>query len=78
MLAAAAGLVALVAVAVVLAVVLSGGKGSSVGPLPTNGSLATGLPGRADVNAMLNGIQQHGLTLGSAAAPVTMVEYIDL
>ena len=77
MLAAAACLIALIAAAVILAVALAGGKSSSVGPLPTNGSLAGALPGAAGVNSLLKGIPQHGLTLGSQFAPVTLVEYID-
>jgi protein-disulfide isomerase len=77
-LAAAGGLVVLIVIAVVLAVVLSGGKSSSLGTLPTNGSLANGLPGASDVDALLKGIPQQGLTLGSSSAPVTLVEYIDL
>lgn len=77
MLAAAAGVVALVIVAIVLAVALTGGKKSSVGSLPVNGSLTGGLPDAADVNSLLKGIPQRGLTLGSQFAPVTMVEYID-
>jgi protein-disulfide isomerase len=76
-LAAAVGVVALVIAAIVLAVALTGGKKSSVGSLPTNGSLTGGLPDAADVNSLLKGIPQHGLTLGSQLAPVTMVEYID-
>lgn len=76
-LAGAAGVIALVVAAIVLAVVATGGKSSSVGPLPTNGSLATGLPDAANVNTMLKGIPQRGLTLGSALASVTLVEYID-
>jgi protein-disulfide isomerase len=77
-LAAAAGVVVLAVVAIVLAVVLSGGKKSSVGTLPTNGSLANGLPGATGVNALFKGVPQQGLTLGKASAPVTLVEYIDL
>lgn len=77
-LAAGGAVVAVVAIAIVLAAVLSGGKGSSVGPLPTNGSLATGMVGAADVHAMLKRIPQRGLTLGSATAPVTLLEYVDL
>src|SRR5438067_135669 len=76
-LAAAAGVVALILAAVVLALVLSKGKSNSVGPLPTNGSLVDAMPGAADVNSLLKGIPQHGLTLGSQFAPVTLVEYID-
>jgi protein-disulfide isomerase len=77
-LAAAGGVVALAVVAVVFAVVLTGGKSGSVGTLPTSGSLASGLPGSRDVNTLLKGIPQSGLTLGSPTAPVTLVEYIDL
>jgi protein-disulfide isomerase len=76
---AAAGVVVLVAVAVVLAVVLTGGKKSSaLTNVPTVGSIANGLPGSAEVAAMYKGIPQKGLVLGSAFAPVKMVEYIDL
>lgn len=77
-LAVAGGVAAAIAVVVIAVVALTGGKGSSVGNLPTSGSLATALPGAADVHALLKGIPQHGLTLGSPSAPVTMVEYIDL
>jgi protein-disulfide isomerase len=71
--------VALAVIGIVLGVVLSGGgSGTSVGTLPTNGSLANALPGAASVNSLLKGVPQSGLTLGSASAPVTMVEYIDL
>lgn len=62
-----------------LAIVLSGGSGGvKASTLPTNGSVANGLPGAADVHALFKGIPQNGLTLGSPFAPVTMVEYIDL
>jgi protein-disulfide isomerase len=76
-LAAAGGVVLLIVAAVVLAVAVTGGKGGSVGPLPENGSLANALPGAADVNSLLKGIPQRGMTLGSEFAPVTLVEYID-
>jgi protein-disulfide isomerase len=70
---------ALVVVAVVLALVLSGGKSSG---LPKNavavGSLTNALPGASDVAANLKGIPQTGTTLGWPSAPVTMVEYIDV
>jgi protein-disulfide isomerase len=72
------GIVVAVVAAVVAAFALTGGNGSSVGTLPTSGTLANGLPGASEVNALLNGIQQRGLTLGSPNAPVTLVEYIDL
>ena len=79
-LAIAGGIVAIVAVVIVLAVVLGGGsKGSG---LPKNhaavGSLANGLPGASDVAAEFKGIPQTGTTLGWPFAPVTLTEYIDL
>jgi protein-disulfide isomerase len=77
-LAIAGGVAALVVVGIVLGVVLTGGKSESAKTVPTNGSLANALPGASDTNALLKGIPQKGLTLGSAAAPVTLVEYIDL
>jgi protein-disulfide isomerase len=73
------GAIALVVIGVVLALVL--GRGSSSG-LPKNiqtyGSIASGLPGAAEVNAMFKGIPQKGTELGSAFAPVQLIEYIDL
>jgi len=72
-----AGVVALVVVAIVLAVVLTGGK-DSASSAPAVGSLANALPGASEVNDDLKGIPQNGMTLGSAKAPVTMTEYIDL
>jgi protein-disulfide isomerase len=66
-----------VAVAVVLAVVLTRGSSTSASNLPAVGSIANGLPGAASANALFKGIPQEGLTLGRASAPVTMVEYID-
>jgi len=77
-LAAAGGVVALVVVGVVLAVVLGGGSKSSVGTLPTTGSVANGLPEAGLVQSELKGIPQKGNVLGSASAPVTLVEYVDL
>jgi protein-disulfide isomerase len=75
------GVVALVSIAVVLAVVLSGGKGGSKG-LPSGykpvGSVSAGLPGSADVASELKGIPQSGVTLGWPSAPVALTEYIDL
>jgi protein-disulfide isomerase len=77
-LAIAGGVVVLIAAAVVLAVVLTGGsKKSSTSTLPTTGSLVNALPGAASVHAEFKGIRQSGLFLGSAAAPVRLVEYID-
>ena len=75
---AVAGVVILVIIAVVLAVVLTGNKSSAPKNVPTVGSIAEGLPGSAEVAAMFKGIPQKNLVLGSAFAPVTMTEYIDL
>jgi protein-disulfide isomerase len=74
-----AGAVAVViAVVVVLIVVFTGGGSSTPKNVPTVGSIAAGLSGSAEVEADFKGIPQKGLTLGSAAAKVTLVEYIDL
>lgn len=71
--------VAAVVVAIVLAVVLTGGRnGVSLSSVPTQGSLANGLPGAAAVHAEFKGIRQAGQFLGSPGAPVHLVEYIDL
>ena len=76
---AVAAVVVLAIVGIVLGVTLSGGSSnSSLKDLPATGSCTTGLPGCSDVEAMFKGIPQKGLTLGSAFAPVTMIEYIDL
>ena len=73
------GIIAAIIVAVVLVVVFTGGKGgTSLSSIPTRGSLVNGLPGAADVHKELSGIRQNGLFLGSADAPVRMVEYVDL
>jgi protein-disulfide isomerase len=73
------GVLIVIVVAIVLAAVLGGGgSGTSASSIPTTGSIGSGLPGAADVNAMFKGIPQKGLTLGSPFAPVTLVEYIDL
>jgi protein-disulfide isomerase len=77
-LAAGAGVVALIVVGVALAAGLTGGNSSTVGALPTTASLSNALPGATTVNTLFKGIPQRGLTLGSSAAPVTLVEYIDL
>jgi protein-disulfide isomerase len=73
-----AGVVILIVIAVVLAVVLTGNKSSTPKDVPTVGSIEGGLPGSADVAAMYHGIPQKNLVLGSAFAPVTMTEFIDL
>jgi protein-disulfide isomerase len=72
------GVVIAIALAVVLAVVLSGGSSHAPTNVPPVGSLANGLPGAADVNALFKGIPQKATMLGAARAPVTMVEYVDL
>lgn len=77
-LAAVAGVVVAIAVIVVVAVELTGGSSStSLKGVPAVGSIAEGLPEAADVNTLLKGIPQSATTLGRAAAPVTMVEFID-
>lgn len=74
----AVGLVVLIAIGVTLALVLmSGKKASAPTNVPAVGSIKNGLPGSAEVAAMYKGIPQKNLVLGSASAPVTMVEFID-
>jgi protein-disulfide isomerase len=80
-LAAVAGVLALVVIGIVLGIVLSGGGGGGSGipdGTPTTGSVETGLPGAADVEAQFKGIPQDGLYLGSADAPAEMMIFIDL
>ena len=72
-------MVVAVAVAIVLAVVLGGSSSShTTTTVPSVGSLANALPGAADVQALFAGIPQHGTTLGSPGAPVTLTEFVDL
>jgi len=76
------GIVAAIAVAVVLALVLTGGK-SSGSRLPSGtpavGNCATnGLPGCGDVKSLFKGIPQQGLYLCSPFAKAQMIIYIDL
>jgi protein-disulfide isomerase len=73
----AAAVVVALAAAIVLAVVLSDGSSKPAVNTPAIGSLANGLPGAAEVQALFKGIAQHGTTLGSPSAPATMVEYVD-
>ena len=80
-LAIAASVVGVVVVGVVLAVTLSGGSGpkASTGAWPTKAlPRADWAQGATQTNQLLKGIPQKGLTLGSPAAPVVLVEYIDL
>ena len=74
---AAAALVA-VALAVGIAIAVGSGSGSGTSGLPAIGQLQGGVPGAVDVERLFNRIPQHGSVLGSAAAPATMVEYVDL
>jgi protein-disulfide isomerase len=74
---AAGAAVAVIAVAVMLAVVLTGGNSNALADVPAVGSLAYGLPGSSNVQSMLKGIPQSGTTLGSSKAPVTLTEFID-
>jgi protein-disulfide isomerase len=75
----AAGVVVLVAIAIVLGIVFTRGGSSGVASdVPTVGSVENGLPGSAEVQAMYKGVPQKGLVLGSAFAPAKMVLYIDL
>ena len=67
-----AGVIALAAVAVVLAIVLTRGGSSKA---ETN---AGTLPDAGSVNRMFGGIPQRGTALGSPNAAVTLVQYIDL
>src|SRR3989440_11406611 len=77
LLAALAGLV-LVGAVVGIALAVGGNSSSSAATIPTVGSLTNALPNAAAVQREFAGIPQNGLVLGSAKAPLTMVEYIDL
>jgi protein-disulfide isomerase len=77
LLAALAGLV-LVGAVVGIALAVGGNNSSSAATIPTVGSLTNALPNAAAVQREFAGIPQNGLVLGSAKAPLTMVEYIDL
>jgi protein-disulfide isomerase len=72
-----AAVVVLAGIGTTLGVVFSGGGNSTKG-VPSIGSLANGLPGASDVDALYKGIPQQGLTLGWPSAPVTLIQYIDL
>src|SRR5256886_6682199 len=77
LIAALAGLV-LVGAVVGIALAVGGNSSSSAATIPTVGSLTNALPDAAAVQREFAGIPQNGLVLGSAKAPLTMVEYIDL
>jgi protein-disulfide isomerase len=71
--------IVLAVVGIVLGFAFSGGGSSGVPKdAETVGSLANGLPGAAEAEALYKGIPQDGLELGSPLAPVRMVMYIDL
>ena len=69
---------AVVGIAVGLGIALTGGSSASTTPVRAQGSLASALPGAADVQRLYAGIPQTGNVLGSPKAPVTLVEYVDL
>ncbi len=70
------GGVALAAIAVVVvAIAVSSGGGSTASGLETGAKAQTLV---AQVNSLLSGIPQSGVTLGSPSAPVTMTYYGDL
>ncbi len=75
-LAAVAGTVVVIAIVIVV-VAVSGGGGGSTPPARAVGSLSGALPEAASVQALFNGIPQHGTVLGDPSAPVTMQEFID-
>jgi protein-disulfide isomerase len=69
-----AGLSAVLVVAAIVGLTLGlggGGRSTEVASGPK-------LPEAASVTAVFRGLPQHGLVLGAASAPVTLVEYLDL
>jgi len=70
-------LVLLAGAGIGLGIAFSGGSSSST-TVPARGSLAGALPGAASVQQLFRGIAQHANVLGLPAAPVTMIEYVDL
>jgi protein-disulfide isomerase len=77
LLAALAGLV-LVGAVVGISLAVGGNSSSSAATIPAVGSLTNALPNAAAVQREFAGIPQNELVLGSAKAPLTMVQYIDL
>jgi protein-disulfide isomerase len=69
---AVAGATAAVVVAALVGASLTGGKSTSRAPSSTSVAMAP------QTAALLAGIAQHGDTLGSPRAPVTLVEYADM
>jgi protein-disulfide isomerase len=74
----AGAVIVAIVVAAVLAVAFTGGSSGSAENVPIVGSLTAALPGAANVEALFKGVPQHGTTLGSPKAAVTMTEFIDL
>src|ERR1700726_276787 len=69
-----AGLAAIVAAFLVVAVAIASGSGGGA-PTAASGARVAGV---GYSNALLAGVPQHGLVLGSPHAPVRMVEFADL
>lgn len=69
------GVLALAAIVVVVLVAVSSGGGGAKTAKVTSGSAA---PNGDVATKLLGGIPEHGLTLGRATAPVTLVEYNDM
>ena len=69
------GILAIVAAVLVIAIAIASVGGGGAGT-----TAATGAPvvGAASSSTLLSGIPQHGLVLGSPAAPVRVVEFADL
>ncbi len=70
-----AGAVFLAIVVVVLVVVITGGKDKGGGASEGGDAKVQGV---AETKALLNGIEQNGLTIGDPKAPVTIVEFVDV
>ncbi len=77
-LAVAVAVVVLAGIALAAAVIVGGNSSRSSSGLPAVGRIRNGVPGAADVQRLFQGIPQQAGVLGWPAAPVTMVEYVDL
>jgi protein-disulfide isomerase len=73
-------LAVIIVVVVIVVVGNSGGDDSSSTPLKTTAGKGKedGIPGKAEVEKLLAGIPQEGMTLGKASAPVEVAEFGDL
>jgi protein-disulfide isomerase len=78
LLVAALGGLVLVGAVVGISLAVGGNGSSSAATIPPVGSLTNALPNATAVQREFAGIPQNGLVLGSAKAPLTMVQYIDL